>query len=103
MAVRVRHRPVISGLLVGAISVLLAACAVGPDYERPHVAVDEFVTPDTLRIDTANVEREFWKMFDDGLLTELIEDSLRANHDVRIALSRLSEARALRGHASEHA
>jgi multidrug efflux system outer membrane protein len=94
------RRTAISTVLAGSISLVLAACAVGPDYERPAVAnADEFVTPAAVHLDNREVEREFWKTFDDALLTELIEDSLRANHDVRIALSHLNEARALRGEA----
>lgn len=94
------RRTAVSALLAGSISMLLAACAVGPDYQRPEApSADEFVTPSTLQLDSAEVEREFWKAFDDPLMTELIEEALRANHDVRIALSRLGEARALRGEA----
>ncbi len=94
------RRSAFSALLAGSISMVLAACAVGPDYERPEAPnADEFVTPSTLAVDSADVERDFWKTFDDALLTELIEEALRANHDVRIAFSRLSEARALRGEA----
>ena len=78
----------------------LAACAVGPDYRRPEVATaDEFVATDAVQISHAEIESDFWTSFNDPLLTELIEDSLRANHDVRIAVSKLSEARALRGEA----
>jgi multidrug efflux system outer membrane protein len=45
------------------------------------------------------VEREFWKQFNDEQLNDLIERALVANHDIRIATSRLREARALRGQA----
>jgi multidrug efflux system outer membrane protein len=86
--------------LVATVSLLLAACAVGPDYKRPDVPVpDEFVAPNAARFDASEADREFWKAFQDPLLTELIEDALRANHDVRIAFARLREARALRGEA----
>lgn len=99
MAVRF-HARAFSALLAGSVSLLLAACAVGPEYARPDVsAADEFVAQNNLLLDNTEVEREFWKAFNDPLLTGLIEDSLRANHDVRIALARLSEARALRGEA----
>jgi multidrug efflux system outer membrane protein len=88
----------LSGGVLGLMSVVLAACAVGPDYERPEVPIaDEFVTPSSIGVDTGEVDREFWRGFEDPLLAELIEDALRANHDVRIALARLREARALRG------
>jgi len=85
-------------LLATTVLLTLAACAVGPDYKQPDVATpDEFVDASATQFNTAAVEQEFWKGFNDPLLTEIIEQSLRANHDVRIALSRLSEARALRG------
>lgn len=79
-------------------ALLLAACAVGPDYRRPEVATpDNFVGVDATQFSTADVEREFWKGFNDEQLNELIERALSANHDIRIASARLREARALRG------
>jgi len=85
--------------LVAMVSaVLLAACAVGPDYHRPQVATpDQFVGVDATQVSTQDVERDFWKQFNDEQLNELIERALVANHDIRIATSRLREARALRG------
>ena len=76
-------------------ALLLAACAVGPDYRRPEVATpDNFVGVDATQFSTADVEREFWKGFNDEQLNELIERALAANHDIRIATARLREARA---------
>lgn len=78
----------------------LTACAVGPDYRRPQVATpDQFVGVDTAKVSTADVERDFWKAFNDQQLNEIIERALVANHDIRIATARLREARALRGEA----
>lgn len=78
----------------------LTACAVGPDYRRPEVATpDQFVGVDTSQFSTADVERDFWKAFNDEQLNEIIERALVANHDIRIATARLREARALRGEA----
>jgi outer membrane protein, multidrug efflux system len=78
----------------------LTACAVGPDYRRPEVATsDQFVGVDTAQFSTADVERDFWKAFNDEQLNEIIERALVANHDIRIATARLREARALRGEA----
>jgi len=87
-------------LLAMISAVLLAACAVGPDYHRPEVATsDQFVGTDAAQFSTQDVEREFWKQFNDEQLNDLIERALVANHDIRIATSRLREARALRGQA----
>lgn len=80
-------------------SALLAACAVGPDYREPRLATpDQFDGVSTAQPVT-DVEQDFWKSFDDDTLNELIEDALRANHDIRIAMTHLREARAIRGEA----
>ena len=83
-----------------AIFAVLTGCAVGPDYREPKVAsVDEFVGVDGAQFRNDEVERDFWKRFNDSQLDALIEEALVANHDVRIAMARLREARALRGEA----
>ena len=88
----------ISGLLL--TSAILAACAVGPDYRKPQVpAPDEFIGVENVTFTTAEVERDFWKSFNDPLLDQLVEQALASNHDIRIATTRLREARALRGEA----
>lgn len=83
-----------------AIFAVLTGCAVGPDYRQPDVAsVDEFVGVEGAQFRNDEVERDFWKRFNDSQLDALIEEALVANHDVRIAMARLREARALRGEA----
>jgi multidrug efflux system outer membrane protein len=87
-------------LSVLAVSLVLAACAVGPDYKEPKVATpDQFVSADAGQFSPAAVESDFWKGFADEQLNTLIEKALTANHDIRIAAARLREARALRGEA----
>ena len=81
-------------------SAILAACAVGPDYHEPKMATpDQFVSVESTQASTAELEQDFWKAFHDATLDELIEDALRANHDIRIAFTRLREARAIHGEA----
>jgi multidrug efflux system outer membrane protein len=87
-------------LSVLAVSAVLAACAVGPDYKQPELAApDQFVSASDQQFSPAAVESDFWKSFGDERLNTLIEQALTANHDIRIATSRLLEARALRGEA----
>lgn len=84
-------------LSVLAVSAVLAACAVGPDYKQPEMsAPDQFVSPDP-QFSAAAVESDFWKAFDDQPLNDMIEQALQANHDIRIAIASLREARAIRG------
>jgi multidrug efflux system outer membrane protein len=85
-------------LLPAAIAMVLTACAVGPNYSQPKVsAPNAFVETNSSLFDHNEVERAYWTKFNDPTLTQLIEDALASNHDLRIASSRLRQARALRG------
>jgi multidrug efflux system outer membrane protein len=76
------------------LALLLAGCALGPDYRRPEMklpAAFENVNGDHQQ----EPPREFWRRFDDPVLDGLIEDALKANHDIRIAVANLQAARAI--------
>jgi multidrug efflux system outer membrane protein len=88
------------------LALMLAGCVVGPDHVRPstqtdaHFLRDETVGPGATAPAPAAViaaadEGAFWQRFDDPLLARLVDDALAANHDLRIALARLDQARAL--------
>lgn len=92
----------IQGVLRNAVGgvvllVVAAGCAaVGPDFRRPDVE-----TPDAFRRmpageDTA-VNIRWWELFGDPILKELVETALDNNRDVRIAASRIEQARAVLG------
>lgn len=98
------------GLAVGVAAVLLAACTVGPDFVRPDMPTPEhFANADSPKQApapngdaqeqdgsfTAVGDSEFWRGFNDPLLTRLVEESLSANHDLRIALANYDRANAL--------
>jgi multidrug efflux system outer membrane protein len=84
-------------LLATLIPLILAACAVGPNYEPPQTkAPDQFIQADAARFTADDVEREFWRSFNDEQLNGLIEQARQQNHDIRIASANLRAARALR-------
>jgi len=85
-----------------AAACALAACAVGPDYAPPKVAVDAtFINAPGAAAASADIAG-FWRGFGDADLSDLIERALAANGDVRIAQARLQESRAtLRGARAE--
>ena len=82
---------------LAALSLALTACAVGPNYVKPTFeAPAQFAqsTPTTSPT-TATVDTAFWRGFNDPLLTQLVDDALDANHDLRIALAHFDRANAL--------
>src|SRR5437667_3881369 len=75
--------------------VLLSGCAVGPNYRRPSVD-----SPATFRGDNAPTNRSFadldwWDIYQDTNLRALIREAFINNYDLRIALARVQQARAL--------
>jgi multidrug efflux system outer membrane protein len=81
-----------------AITTALAACAVGPNYKRPEALVaPEFAAAETsVYAGSQDTQVQFWKQFDDETLNQLVSEALTENHDLRIALTHLVEARGAR-------
>lgn len=103
------HKNLIALAIAMAVAAALAGCAVGPNYRRPTTHVEkQFPTasaaPGSLQegvsssdiYSHAPTQTEFWKQFDDPVLDSMVGDALTANYDLRIALGRLVQARALR-------
>jgi NodT family efflux transporter outer membrane factor (OMF) lipoprotein len=85
-------------LFIATSALALAACATGPDYERPQPATDagRFVAANGPAVDPlAPVDPDWWRLYDDPVLDGLIADARAANTDIRVAVARLDKARAL--------
>lgn len=84
-------------LALAVLSAILAACTVGPDHVRPSITTaDKFIRADAAITTAAPaVDAPFWQTLQDPFLDELVTTTLRNNHDLRIALSRLDAAQAL--------
>lgn len=87
-----------------AMSLALAACAVGPDYERPASAVSARFARDESQAmqhdaapagTSADADAAFWRGFGDPALTRLIDAALAANQDLQLAVSRCDASNAL--------
>ena len=79
------------------VAATLAGCAVGPNYKKPETpAAPAFAAAEPAVYSPEQAQTQFWKQFHDETLDKLVDDSLNANHDLRIALGRLVEARAAR-------
>jgi multidrug efflux system outer membrane protein len=87
-------------LKVGLPALLLSAgCAVGPNYERPTAVPTPLGWRDTtlaLR-DSSYANLPWWEIYADTTLQGLIRTALRENRDLRVAIARVNESRALLG------
>jgi outer membrane protein, multidrug efflux system len=80
-----------------AVMATLTACAVGPNYQRPETTVAPvFADAEPTLYSSQQAQAQFWRQFSDQTLNGLVNDALAANHDLRIALGNLAQARALR-------
>lgn len=88
---------VIRFLVIILWTFILGACALGPDYERPPIAEpDRFRMQQDASLEEASLaDLGWWELFQDENLQALIRKALVENTDVRIAVARVREARAL--------
>jgi multidrug efflux system outer membrane protein len=92
---------VIRRSVAGLIAIPLAGCAVGPNYEEPDPSFAipdrwEQAVIDEMEGDESALET-WWTRLNDTTLTSLIRRAELANLDLRAAVARVREARALRG------
>jgi multidrug efflux system outer membrane protein len=77
-------------------AVLLAGCAVGPDYKRPDVSVPPAFRgqPEAPVSPSSIADVGWWEVFRDETLVTLIRTALTESYDVRVAAARVLDARA---------
>jgi hypothetical protein len=87
---------------LAVFTLFLGACAVGPDYEAPEPKLPEGwigeIKADVERADETALTT-WWTLLNDPVLSSLVEQALEGNLDLKQALSRIDEARAVRGQA----
>ena len=77
---------------------LLAGCMVGPDYERPATELPSSfpgAQPATAQVPTSApvpVAADWWKLYNDPLLDDLVASALERNADIRQAVARIEES-----------
>ncbi len=85
-------------LVLLIITLLQAGCLVGPNYKRPAVQIPPAYrgpdsTPSASTLDSLG-DAKWWTVFQDPQLQILIRTALQRNFDLRIAASRVLQARA---------
>jgi multidrug efflux system outer membrane protein len=85
--------------LLGIVAVLAleAGCMMGPKYKRPTVDVpQEYRAPVPQQpVQASSLGNEqWWQLYQDPVLTQLVHTAITQNYDVRIAATRVLEAQA---------
>ena len=103
---KLRRRTWLSAALLGAPALLMAGCMVGPDYHptKPEKELPAgwdgttVAAPAQTSVATTETAQlsEWWSVLNDPKLTQLVTEALKANLDLRTAVSALRQARATR-------
>ena len=86
-------------IAISLATLLTSGCTVGPNYKRPSANVPgayRGTTPEEAPQPAAESlgDQKWWEVFQDKQLQDLIHTALQQNYDVRIAATRILEARA---------
>src|SRR3954462_14896750 len=85
-------------LLIVLLSALLASCSLFPKYKRPEVKTPSEFRGQPAPLDAKSLaDLAWWDLYKDPVLEKLIRTALEQNYDVRIALARVEEYRAVAG------
>jgi outer membrane protein, multidrug efflux system len=86
-------------LYFGLCALFPAGCAVGPNYQRPPVNAPETFRSENEISTNSFASLPWWRVFHDDTLQNLIRVALTNNYDLRIAVTRVEQARAIAAQA----
>jgi multidrug efflux system outer membrane protein len=83
-------------VMVVPLVLLVQSCTVGPKYRHPEIHTDAaFQNAQASQFTQDPTRTNWWSIFNDAQLSQLIKDAGVANYDLRIAAANLRQARAL--------
>ena len=84
-------------IVTAGVALLAAACALGPDYQRPKERIPAAYRFEPTPGNDSFGDQGWWQIYHDPTLQALIREALDNNLDVRIAAARIDQARAMLG------
>ena len=81
--------------VLAGVSVLAAGCMVGPTYKRPEVEQPQRFKSQADGETGPSIPAEWWQLYRDPELDGLIAVAQESNQNIRVAVARVDEARAL--------
>ncbi len=85
-------------LLAAAGALALAGCTVGPNYVRPEpprASAGAFVGAQHPAFTQAELQDGWWRLYQDPVLDQLIEEAFQHNTDLRVAIANVARVRAI--------
>ena len=78
------------------LGLLIGGCSLSPKYEQPKANL-----PQDFGVEYSNetISQTWWKDFGDEYLNGIVEEALKNNYDLAIAMERVSQARSSWGYA----
>ncbi|HEX5168096.1 MAG TPA: efflux transporter outer membrane subunit [Cyclobacteriaceae bacterium] len=83
-------------IFTGALLLVLAGCAVGPKYQRPETKKPEAYVQTASRTDSIT-NMKWWEVYQDTVLQTLIKIAVDSNLDLKTAIARVEESKAILG------
>ena len=75
-----------------AMTLVLTGCVVGPAYQSPSTKVAERWSENPGEPNSAEALKSFWTSFADPILSNLIQEAIESNYDLKIAGERIRAA-----------
>ena len=86
----------VASLLLGAsILVFSEGCSVGPNYKRPVIESPVTFRGDSAPTNASFADLDWWQIYQDTTLQALVREALTNNYDLRVAATRVEQARAI--------
>lgn len=89
----INHAPSLLSALLLLGLLLATGCAMGPNYARPGINAPDRFRGGPAPENTSLASLPWWEIFKDEKLQQLIRASLTNNYDLRIAVTRIEQAR----------
>jgi multidrug efflux system outer membrane protein len=77
------------------LALLMAGCAVGPNYKKPDARPPAGFRGEESSQTNSLGDLAWWQLFRDPTLQALIQTALTNNYDLRVAVARMEESRAM--------
>lgn len=80
-------------------AMLFSGCSFAPEYHRPEQKLPSAWGEENMRPESGELQREWWRRFNDDALNALVERALARNQNLAQSLARVDGARAALGSA----